>query len=202
LHSIGYWSAQLFYAHWLLVRLNLQGRTIVRGLLFSENKLRPNRDRWVTEKTLIATNKAEYDHALDRTIKGDWESLNQSINEGKLRYVTKGEQVQLTDPHTCALSQIRFTGDIKPWIIAKEFLSEKPIASLDEELKASRGNPTKANVNQKPLKGALSQIKILLGKPLDDWGEGLRFSLRERDRQRTRQKLAGWTLLDYRRFYG
>jgi hypothetical protein len=27
----------------------------------------------------------------------------------------------------------------------------------------------KANVDQKPLKGAIAQVKILLGKPLDDW---------------------------------
>jgi hypothetical protein len=44
-----------------------------------------------------------------------------------------------------------------------------PIASIDEELKTSRGDPSKASINQKPLKGALSQIKILLGRPLDDW---------------------------------
>ncbi len=126
--------------------------------------------RWVTEKTLIAKNKGEYDHALDCTIKEDWESLDQSVNEGNLRYVTKGEQVQLTDPHTFyPLCQIRLVGDTKPWIIAKEFLSEKPIASVDEELKASQGDPSKGNVNQKPLKGALSQVKILLGRPLDDW---------------------------------
>ena len=142
-----------------------------QGLAALRNQIKAQQGpRWVTEKTLIATNKVEFDHALDCTIKEDWESLNQSINEGKLRYVGKGEQVQLTDPHTFyPLSQIRLTGDDQPWIIAKEFLSDKPIASLDEELKASRGNPSKANVNQKPLKGALSQVKILLGKPLDDW---------------------------------
>jgi hypothetical protein len=65
----------------------------------------------------------------------DWESLDQSVNEGKLRYVTRGEQVQLTDPHTFyPLCQIRLTGDTKPWIIAKEFLSEKPIARGIESL--------------------------------------------------------------------
>ena len=102
--------------------------------------------------------------------------MDQSVNEGKLRHINEGEQVQLTDPHTFyPLCQIRLAGDTQPWIVAKEYLSEKPIASLDEELKASRGDPSKAIVDQKPLKGVLSQIKILLGKPLDDWEKVYRF---------------------------
>jgi hypothetical protein len=96
--------------------------------------------------------------------------LTQSIYEGEVQYIAKGDQVQLIDPHKFyPLSQIRVTGDSRTWIIAKEFLSEKPIASLDQDLKASRGDLGKANLVQKPLKGSLSKIYILLGKPLSDW---------------------------------
>lgn len=110
--------------------------------------------RWVTEKTLIATSKEQYDRVIDYMIREDWEGLTQSINDGEVQYVAQGDQVQLVDPHKFyPLSQIRVAGDNRTWIIANEFLSEKLVASLDQDLKASRGDLGKANLVQKPLKG-------------------------------------------------